>query len=131
MRQRKSPLNYEKIWPERVCPICGKHYLMRVRPDEWGYGSRDGVYSKPENNHLHLFCSRPCMDEYTRRCLEARVEKVKASAAFRVWWMYDQEYMEVGEIAEKLGYSYSSVANMLNAIEGRHWRELDYILTTA
>lgn len=130
-RKDKTPYGYNKIWPERVCPICGKRYLMMVRPEEWGYGSRDGKFQTVEANHLKLFCSRPCMDEYNRQCLQYRADTLRQTASFRVWWMYDQQFMEIPDIAAALGISESSVRNMKNDVEVKHWKELDYILTTA
>lgn len=131
-RKKATPqMQYEKVWPERVCPVCGKRFLMRVRPDEWGYGSRDGMFKTTEKNTLVLFCSRPCMDEYTLRCVKHRAESLRETTGFKVWWMYDQEFMELPEIAERLGITESGAQSMRDDLELWHWKELDYILTTA
>ena len=127
MMRKKSQTAYETVWKDRVCPICGKRYLMTVREDQWGYASRDGMKSNCESRRT-LFCSRPCMDEWARRCVEARVERMKKLQGYKIWHMYDQEYMTLQEIADKLDITVSGAASCLDEFENNYWRDIDYML---
>ena len=113
--------------PKRVCPICGKTWLLYCREDEWGYGSRDSLQPTKENR-LTLFCSRPCMDEFSRRLQAERAERLMQTRAFKVWWMYDQQYMTEGDIARAEGLRAKAVDQMIREVERKHWRDLDWIL---
>ena len=109
------------------CPICGKRWDMKVRPTEWGYWSRDSLKPWKENG-LVLFCSRPCADEYDRRMRTERIRRLKLTNGFRVWQMYELEYMSAGDIARKLGMRVEAVVVMVRDVELRHWKDLDWIV---
>ena len=109
------------------CPICGKKWEMTCSPLEWGYGSRDSL--KPwKENALVLFCSRPCMDEYTKRMRDERIRRLKLTNSYRVWRMYELEYKTAGDIARTLGMNVHAVEAMVRDVEERHWKDLDWIV---
>ena len=122
-----NKVDFTRSYPERVCPICGKKFLMMCRPEEWGCWSREGITSRAEENHRRLFCSLPCVNEYDRRVMEAKAEKIKQSVAYHAWEMY-MDGMTFTEVARKMGVNPSSVSNMVNPLEARHWKVLEYIM---
>jgi hypothetical protein len=120
-RMNNSPFEHRK------CAICGRRWIMQCRDDEWGYGSRDSL--KPwKENKLILFCSRPCMDEYTRRMRDERIRRLKKTTSFRVWWLYEQEYKPKGYIAKRFGMTEKAVEAMVRDTENKHWKDLDWLI---
>lgn len=123
--RHSSKVTTEKLWPEELCPVCGKQWTRMCRKREWGYaytprGSRNG--------YTVLLCSGPCLREYARRDQKKSAEHVATLRCFRAWWMYDQEWLDRDEIARRLNTKRDDVKNMIELVENMYWQEADYIV---
>ena len=127
MKTRRPPIN---LWqyPKRTCPVCGKKWLLQCEEEEWGYAYRDMGHGH-QAKRIALTCSYKCMKEYARLCDRENAKHVEKLRCFKIWWMYDQEWMSVKEISEKTGIKMQNVQSMIYQVETIYWREAEYITT--
>ena len=125
MRRKKqwaSGLIYSFGDRERVCPVCGKTWIMRCRPDEWGYWYKHS--DDQIEGRLVLLCSDACSRAYARRKLDAEIAKVRKLRSWTAWRMW-QEGKTCQEIGEALGVASGTVLGLIEQLMNTHGHAVD------
>lgn len=113
------------MFDERKCPACGKTFIIRCRPDEWGCVTQAGQYSNRQGNVL--LCSIGCMRRYEQMALEASAERVRGLKAYRIWHLSRIENRSTAEIVKLTGVPTHQVAQMAKQIDLFYWREAEWL----
>lgn len=93
MRRKRKPAELLSLYGrERTCPVCGKTFILRCRPDEWGYWYNNS--DSQLESKLTLFCSGPCSRAYARQKLEDEIRRVRKMRGWRVYEMYLAGYTQ-------------------------------------
>ena len=124
---KKPPINLTQ-YPEKTCPVCGKKWLLKCKEEEWGYAYRNMGHGH-KAKRVALLCSYKCERDYAKEQERESAKHVEKLPCFKVWWMYDQEWMSVREISERTGIRTQSVQGMIYLVETMYWREAEYIAT--
>ena len=123
--ERKTRMNHRSLFDERKCPVCGKRFILRCKPWEWGCVAQGGEYGR--KNSRILLCSIPCMKEYARKTFEKSAEKVMKMRAWEAWRLVNIEKVAMPDVAKIMGITLSQVGQYAGQIDLFYWQEAEWL----
>ena len=117
--QQKSRYEFEKAFPEEVCPVCGKTFIRRCRRNEWGWRHTN------RNGKVTLLCTGECSKAYAEKAFMRDVRKLTKTKSYQVYKISVSEGISVKKAAERIGLgSYDASMQLLI---NNHWKELEWL----
>ena len=113
------------LFDEYKCPVCGRKFIIRCRPDEWGCVGKPGEFGKRQGRVL--LCSIGCMRKHEQDAFARSVEKVRGMKAFRLWWLLNVEGRSTSEIVKMTGVRSADVSAYCNQIDLFYWAEAEWL----
>ena len=125
-RGRINPGKYNAVGTGRtqVCPQCGRTWVMRCRPDQWGYWYQD---TGAKNCRLVLFCGPACVRAWAEEQDRRSAENFTRTRYYEVWRLVRVEGLSAREAAEVTGMSEVLIRTAVVWAESFRFREIEWL----
>lgn len=108
----------------QICPQCGRQWVLRCRPDQWGYWYQDG---RSGCHKLTLFCGPACVKAWAEERDRLEAENLVRSRSYKLWRLVAVEGHSQAEAAARCGVTVSAVHTAVEWVENFRFRALDWL----
>ena len=113
------------LFDERKCPVCGRKFLLRCHPSEWGCVAQGGEYGRRVSRIL--LCSIPCMEKQEEILLEKSARRVEGLRSWQAWRLVHIEGRSTLEAAKMLSLTVAQVGQFAKQIDLFYWKEAAWL----
>lgn len=107
-----------------TCPQCGRTWVMRCRPDQWGYWYQDTGAKKCR---LVLFCGPACAKAWTEEKERREAEELTKTVSYEAWRLVRREHLQESEASARLGVPKYTVHNAVMFVEDHRYRAVEWL----